>query len=136
MASRTSIASRSPSPRKLNAITVIMMASPGTVVRWGATNRKCLPSLIIAPQEGMGGATPRPRKPNPAPAPDPRGDPEGGLDDDGRDRVREDVDPEEPRGRGADRPCRLDELHLPDFENLPPDEPGVPHPAARGAGDA
>src|SRR3972149_3598080 len=68
MASRTSIASRSPSPRKLNAITVIMMASPGTVVRWGATNRKCLPSLIIAPQEGVGGATPRPRKLNPASA--------------------------------------------------------------------
>src|SRR3989304_4476225 len=50
--SRTSIASRSPSPRKLNAITVIMMASPGTVVRWGATNRKCLPSLTTPPREG------------------------------------------------------------------------------------
>src|SRR3989304_5561765 len=66
--SRTSMASRRPSPRKLNAITVIMMARPGTVVRWGATKRKCLPSLIIAPQEGVGGATPRPRKLSPAPA--------------------------------------------------------------------
>jgi len=62
------MASRRPSPRKLNAITVIMMARPGTVVRWGATKRKCLPSLIIAPQEGMGGATPSPKKLNPASA--------------------------------------------------------------------
>jgi hypothetical protein len=39
-----------------------MIANPGYVVRCGATNRNCLPSFNIDPQEGVGGSTPNPKK--------------------------------------------------------------------------
>src|SRR3990170_4947325 len=61
-------ASRSPSPTKLNAMTVRRIAAPGAVTRCGATKRKCRPSPIIDPHDGAGGATPRPRKESPASA--------------------------------------------------------------------
>src|SRR5512140_398555 len=64
----TSRASRSPSPTKLNAITVRRIAAPGAVTRCGAMNRKCRPSPIIDPHDAAGGATPRPRKASPAAA--------------------------------------------------------------------
>src|SRR3972149_6240770 len=61
-------APRSPSPTKLNAMTVRGIAAPGAVTRCGATKRKCRPSPIIDPHDGAGGATPRPRKESPASA--------------------------------------------------------------------
>src|SRR5204863_5812259 len=57
-----SSASRRPSPRKLNAISVKDSAMAGTRTMWGAIRRAWKPSAAIAPQDGVGGWTPRPRK--------------------------------------------------------------------------
>src|ERR1700737_1206838 len=55
-------ASRRPSPRKLNAISVKESAIAGARTMWGAIRMAWKPSAAIAPQEGGGGGTPRPRK--------------------------------------------------------------------------
>jgi hypothetical protein len=54
--------SRNPSPSMLKAITVTMIAKPGTVTSQGSMVRKVMPELIMFPQVGMGGFTPNPRK--------------------------------------------------------------------------
>jgi len=46
----------------LKAITVIIIANPGTVTNQGSMARKVIPALIIFPHVGMGGLTPNPRK--------------------------------------------------------------------------
>src|SRR6184192_1382395 len=57
-----SSASRRPSPRKLNAISVSESAIAGASTMWGAMRSAWKPSAAMAPQEGVGGWTPRPRK--------------------------------------------------------------------------
>src|SRR5690554_136639 len=61
-----SSASRRPSPTKLKPSTTTMIATAGQVMRLGARRMKSLPSEIIAPHSGVGGCTPRPRKPSAA----------------------------------------------------------------------
>ena len=55
--------SRSPSPKKLKAMTVSAMARPGNSSSWGAICSVVMSraSSIIVPQEGAGGGTPKPR---------------------------------------------------------------------------
>src|SRR3989454_8734544 len=55
-------ASRRPSPRKLNAISVNDSAMAGTRTTCGAMRMAWNPSAAIAPQDVVGGWTPRPRK--------------------------------------------------------------------------
>src|SRR2546423_2577859 len=55
-------ASRNPSPRKLNAIRVSDSAIAGARTIWGAMRNAWKPSAAIAPHDGVGGWTPRPRK--------------------------------------------------------------------------
>src|SRR5439155_193269 len=55
-------ASRRPSPRKLNAISVKDSAIAGTRTICGAMRRAWKPSAAIARHDGVGGWTPRPRK--------------------------------------------------------------------------
>src|SRR5438309_8970631 len=55
-------ASRKPSPRKLNAISVSESAIAGASTMWGEMRMAWKPSAAMAPQEGVGGGTPRPRK--------------------------------------------------------------------------
>src|SRR3989442_5683374 len=57
-----SSASRRPSPRKLKAISVRESAIGGARTMWGAMRSAWKPSAAMAPQEGVGGWTPRPRK--------------------------------------------------------------------------
>src|SRR4051812_950838 len=52
---------RSPSPRKLNASTVIAIASPGKTSTHGAWVSTSRPSASIEPSEDVGGCTPSPR---------------------------------------------------------------------------
>ena len=58
-----SIASRSPSPRRLNANIVTTSASPGTIASAGTTrySPELTPSDSIWPQLAVGGGTPTPR---------------------------------------------------------------------------
>ena len=46
--------SRRPSPRKLNPSTSVAIASPGKIVRCGASKRCALPASSIVPQLGVG----------------------------------------------------------------------------------
>ncbi|CAM3621298.1 hypothetical protein PANO111632_22080 [Paracoccus nototheniae] len=55
---RLSKASRSPSPIKLNPVTAIVMASPGTIASHGAEARYCWAPFSILPQLGSGGWMP------------------------------------------------------------------------------
>src|SRR5690606_35749730 len=57
----TSRKSRRPSPKRLNPRTVTMIASPEKIDIHGAESMYCLPSVIIEPHVGVGGATPNPR---------------------------------------------------------------------------
>ena len=59
--------SRNPSPSKLIAITVRLMASPGANEIHGAVSTKARPLLIISPQSAAGGCTPKLRKLSTAP---------------------------------------------------------------------
>src|SRR5581483_1078937 len=52
---RGSIASRSPSPSKLNPNTVRKMAVPGNSVSQGASRKNCIPKLSMDPQLASGG---------------------------------------------------------------------------------
>src|SRR5207244_5039301 len=52
-------ASRKPSPRKLNAIRVSESAIAGASTMWGEMRMAWKPSAAIAPQDGVGGGTPR-----------------------------------------------------------------------------
>src|SRR5207248_7034213 len=54
--------SRNASPIKLKESTASMTAVAGKITRCGASNKCPRPSLSIAPQEAVGGGTPRPRK--------------------------------------------------------------------------
>src|SRR5262252_9813602 len=54
--------SRSASPRKLKDRTVNTSAKDGNTTMCGASNKWLRPSLSIAPQLGVGGAMPSPRK--------------------------------------------------------------------------
>src|SRR5688572_536472 len=58
--SRGSMASRSPSPNRLNPRTTRPIARPGKTEIQGAVLRKSRPSEIIEPQDGVGGWAPRP----------------------------------------------------------------------------
>src|ERR1700690_3110420 len=64
---RGSSASRTPSPRKLNASDTTRMAQPGRIVTCGARRSTTRPSATIAPQSAVGGCTPSPRKLKPEP---------------------------------------------------------------------
>src|SRR2546430_7231159 len=55
-------ASRKPSPRKLNAISVSESAIAGASTMGGEMRMAWKPAAAIAPQDGVGGGTPRPRK--------------------------------------------------------------------------
>src|SRR5581483_10871507 len=59
-------ASRSPSPSRLNARTVMKIAVPGTIRYSGSIWKVPIAELIIAPQDGVGSFTPTPRKESPA----------------------------------------------------------------------
>src|SRR5690606_13296713 len=63
---RGSRASRSPSPTRLKASTVITIARPGKVATLQAPIRLARPTETMYPQEGEGGWTPSPRKERPA----------------------------------------------------------------------
>src|SRR5262249_45311375 len=53
--------SRRPSPRRLNASTVTMIAMPGNTEIHGAVSRYVRPSLSMLPHDGVGGWADRPR---------------------------------------------------------------------------
>ena len=55
------MASRSESPSRLNASTVIVIASPGSITRRGSVTNRLMWSASIVPQVGVGGGTPTPR---------------------------------------------------------------------------
>src|SRR4030095_5546911 len=57
---RTSSASRNPSPSKLNASTATLMKSAGNRSSCGCASIVLMPSLLMLPQDGVGGATPMP----------------------------------------------------------------------------
>src|SRR5262245_53449559 len=57
---RTSSASRKPSPSKLNASTATLMKSAGNMSSWGCASIVLMPSLLMLPHDGVGGATPMP----------------------------------------------------------------------------
>src|SRR5215472_18503889 len=59
---RGSLRSRKPSPSRLKPSTVTMIASPGRVARCGESRMYDKPKASVAPQLGVGGGTPRPRK--------------------------------------------------------------------------
>src|SRR5690606_32152532 len=59
---RTSSASRRPSPSRLKASTVTLMNSDGKISSWGWVSMVASPSLLMLPQEAVGGATPMPMK--------------------------------------------------------------------------
>ncbi len=59
---RASSASRSPSPSRLNASTVMLISSAGKISSWGWLSMVLMPSLLMLPQDGVGGATPMPIK--------------------------------------------------------------------------
>jgi hypothetical protein len=61
-----SSASRSPSPNRLIAITVMRMARPGSVTSHGSERMNSRASASIAPHSESGGCAPRPRKPSAA----------------------------------------------------------------------
>ena len=63
MGSRTS---RTPSPRRLNASTVSVMARPGNIMSQGARNSSLRPRPSMSPHSAAGGCTPKPRKPRAA----------------------------------------------------------------------
>ena len=54
------MASRRPSPNRLNPRTTKPIASPGKIEIQGAVRRKSRPSEIMDPQDGVGGWAPRP----------------------------------------------------------------------------
>ncbi|MNE41595.1 hypothetical protein D3C80_1356750 [compost metagenome] len=56
-----SSASRSPSPSRLNASTVMNIARLGKIATCGAITMSARASLSIAPHSGVGGCAPRPR---------------------------------------------------------------------------
>src|SRR5260370_914135 len=58
--------SRNPSPTRLMAMTVMLIAIPGASEIQGAVSTKARPLLIIKPQSAAGGCTPKPRKLNTA----------------------------------------------------------------------
>src|SRR6516165_3462574 len=60
--------SRKPSPTRLIAITVMLIAIPGASEIRGAVSTKARPLLIIKPQSAAGGCTPKPRKLSTAPS--------------------------------------------------------------------
>src|ERR1700680_3705209 len=62
MRERGSRKSRSASPMKLKESTASITASAGKSTRCGASNKWARPSLSMAPQLAVGGATPKPRK--------------------------------------------------------------------------
>ena len=53
--------SRSPSPSRLNASTVTMMAMPGKTEIQGAVSRYVRPSFSMLPHDGVGGWADSPR---------------------------------------------------------------------------
>jgi ribosomal protein S12 methylthiotransferase len=57
-----SSASRNPSPKKLNANMVIVIARPGAIAKCGEVRIARHPSESIPPQLGTGGLTPKPMK--------------------------------------------------------------------------
>src|SRR6185503_16473551 len=57
---RTSSASRSPSPSKLNASTATLMNTAGNRSSCGCASIVLMPSLLMLPHDGVGGATPMP----------------------------------------------------------------------------
>src|ERR1039457_1911481 len=59
---RGSMASRKPSPRKLNPITAITMATEGAASVHQAVDASELDWLTISPRDAVGGGGPRPRK--------------------------------------------------------------------------
>src|SRR3546814_17443446 len=61
-----SSASRSPSPKRLMASTVIRMARPGKVTTHHARVMNSRASASMAPHSGVGGCAPWPRKPSAA----------------------------------------------------------------------
>ena len=56
------------SPTRLTKKLVTMVARPGKITTQGAVRMKFRPSAIITPHSGVGGCTPRPKKPSDAPA--------------------------------------------------------------------
>src|ERR1700730_1917807 len=65
---RGSSTSRRPSPTRLIAMTVTLIAIPGASEIHGAVSTKARPLLIIRPQSEAGGCTPKPRKLRTAPS--------------------------------------------------------------------
>src|SRR2546425_12730045 len=57
--------SRSPSPVRLNASTITVMASPGHTSSWGAWSRNVLASDSMAPHSGVGGGDAEPEEGQP-----------------------------------------------------------------------
>src|SRR6185503_5611037 len=57
---RTSSASRKPSPSKLNASTAVLIRSAGNSSSCGCASIVLMPSLLMLPHDGVGGATPMP----------------------------------------------------------------------------
>ena len=55
-----------PSPRRLNARTVSVMARPGNIMSHGARNSSLRPRPSMSPHSASGGWTPRPKKPRAA----------------------------------------------------------------------
>ena len=55
-----------PSPSRLNASTVSVMAMPGKIMSHGARNSSLRPRPSMSPHSAAGGCTPRPKKPSAA----------------------------------------------------------------------
>ncbi len=83
---------------------------------------------MSAPQEGVGGCVPSPRKLSPASGQDGGGDAEGGLHQDRAQEVGEQVADDDPRGASPEGPRGGDVILAFQRQHLDPDEPCVPHP--------
>ena len=107
--SRISSARISSSPNRLTMMTVIATTTPGKMMTHGARKSCAVPELIIAPQLGVGGCAPRPKKPERRLQHDAVADGQHRHHDDRRDGVGHEVLEQDVNRRRAEIDGRLDE---------------------------
>ena len=105
--------------------TVNTSATDGNTTMCGASNRWLRPSLSIAPQLGVGGAIPRPRKLNDASNKNRCRHPDAGLNQNRLNDAGQHVQKENPRAGRAKRSGSFNELQGLDLQDLASRQPRV-----------